>query len=114
MNNSISIKAKFGPMQSIDGTTLTGDYQAVAGDLTHAPRIVIMQNMTDKLIYISQNGIDDHLALSANSSIIIDLTANKTNRATYFAFPYNHKFYAKYADVIPTEGDFYISYIYGE
>lgn len=59
-------------------------YAALGTALTDHARIISISNSTDAEVYISFDGVNDHIRMAANSFQLFDLTANKVRDDGYF------------------------------
>lgn len=59
-------------------------YAALGAALTDHARIISLYNTTDVDIYISFDGVNDHIRLAGASFQVFDLTANKVRDDGYF------------------------------
>jgi len=84
MTRSISIKLKADPCRSLDRTLIVANYTAVGTALTHAARLILVQNLTNVAVWFSINGVDNHFPLDAKSHMVLDITANKTIDSGFF------------------------------
>lgn len=73
---------------------------AVLGDNAH---IIGFSNSTDAEVYISFDGVNNHLRLAANSFKVYDLTANKVRDDGYFLATNTQIFQMRVAGA-PTSG----------
>jgi len=80
-------------------------YSAVGTPIDHPPRIYIINNFTDKPVYISFDGATDHLAIPPGGHLIVDSTTNG------IAIPKETTFYVKRftAGDAPTSGSVVVS-----
>lgn len=109
---SKAIRAQGEPLRTLAFGAISGVYAGIGTELTRPVRLIILQNLTDVLVMISLNGIDDWLPLANNSHIIIDVTTNKTIDTGFF-FGEGQRFYAKDTGVGATIHGVYISTLYG-
>lgn len=59
-------------------------YAALGAALADNARIIAISNATDAEVYISFDGINDHLRLATNTFKLLDLTTNKVRDDGYF------------------------------
>lgn len=109
---SLAIRAVAEPMKSLGFASIGAAYMGVGTIYQHAIRILILQNFTDKLVFFSFDGINDHIAAPANSYMIIDLATNKTVPQGFY-FAEGSRIYVKAESALPTLGSVYSSAIYG-
>jgi len=111
-NTAKSVRILPDPLRSAAFGVITNGYVAIGTPLAHPARIVKFKNFTDAVIFISWDGVDDHVALAANSGDVEDETANKSSvEGMYIAE--GTQFYIKYASGAPTMGSVYIEVRYG-
>ena len=109
----VQIRLDFEPCRSIDGEDLTGAYAQLGTPLLHSARIVIFQNFTSTAVWLSKNGVDDHLCLVPNGYMILDLTSNKTIPVGFF-LSQGDQIYVKLRGLPVLSGYVDFSAIYGD
>jgi len=97
-------KMGFEELREIDFAAITANYTAIGPSLTKPVRIVCFSNDTDQSLYISLDGVTDHIKLSAGSFFLLDISANKIRDEGWFISE-GVVFYVKHAGVAPTLGD---------
>lgn len=70
-------RAAFEPIREAAFGDVGAAYAALGGPFTDHARIVRIVNSTDVQVYISTDGVNDHLRMAANSFFVIDLSSNK-------------------------------------
>jgi len=108
-----SIRVGYEDVKTLNYSSITNSYKAVGSPIQNFCRILIIQNLTDKIMMFSFDGSHDHLPLNAESSIVLDLTANKNSDRGFF-FPNGQPLYVKYVDGAPTKNAVYLTALYGE
>lgn len=86
--------------------SITNAYVALGPPVGVYPRLVVFTNSTDKDVYVSLNGVTNHLRIAAASFKLFDITSDKVNDAGFF-FQKGTQFYIKFA-VAPGAGEFWI------
>lgn len=109
---SKAIRAQGEPVRTLAFGAISGVYAGIGTELIRPVRLIILQNLTDILVMISLNGIDDWLPLANKSHIILDVTSNKTIDTGFF-FGEGQRFYAKDSGIAATINAVYISTLYG-
>ena len=110
MVSSIIMRAE--AVRSLAFGSIGASYAAVGDKLTKPARMVIIQNFTDADLMFSFDGSIDHIPLKSDSSIILDLTANKTDTGGFF-LEIGTSMNVKRIGT-PSSGDVYVSVIYGK
>lgn len=82
-------------------------YAAVGSATTHRIRRVRLVNTTNQDIYVSIDGVVDHIRLATGTSQEIDMSTNKIRDDGYF-LPKGTIFYVKHAGVAPGSGSVWI------
>jgi len=108
----VQIRLEFEPCRSLAFGNLSGTYAALGGPLAHSARMLILQNSTNTAVWISKNGVDDHLPLMPNGYMILDLTSNKTIPVGFF-LSQGDQLYVKQRGAVPNTGFIDLSVIYG-
>lgn len=62
-------------VRSIDGYLITSSYQNLGAALTEPALIITLKNTTDKTLFISEDGVNDHYELPAGTADSVDITA---------------------------------------
>ena len=111
----------FEPMRSIASDDITANYsiaatlQDASGNiaLAHPARFIMVDNVTDKGMLFSFDGVNDHFMVYAMSSKVLDIGSNKEENGSFFLGK-GEVLYIKYiAD--PTNGTkVYFSVAYGK
>lgn len=76
-------------MQKFPGASLTNAYQqfkdsgGVATTLQHASRCLVFVNNTGLLLYISWDGVNDHLPLAAGGTVVLDENSNAVPQSVF-------------------------------
>lgn len=83
------------------------NYAAIGSVTTDYTRIVSFFNSTDADVYISLDGVTNHLRIASGTGQVIDLTANKVRDDGLF-IKLGTQFYQKRAGGAPTTGNVWI------
>jgi hypothetical protein len=89
-------------------------YTAVGTPFANPSRIVKFHNFTNANLLISFDGVNDHDAIFASSSQVMDLTTNHTSQAGEAFFRVGTTIYVKEETGAPTGGNFYVVTYFGE
>jgi hypothetical protein len=113
---SLSIRSQFGPVRTLDFSSIGGTYTMVGSEMDIPARQVFIQNYTDQPLMFSFNGVDDSFPLLPSGLFIKDTTSNKTQNTGFF-IPKGKALYvktdARLSAVAPTSGSVWFSVIYG-
>lgn len=85
-------------------------YAALGAALTDNARIIALTNTTDAEVYISFDGVTNHLRLAAGSFKLLDLTTNKVRDDGYF-LPTGTQIFQMRVAGAPTSGAFWAEII---
>lgn len=89
-------------------------YAGIGSAFANPVHWYLLQNLTDKILMFSWDGINDHFPLPANGYVIMDVTANKTSMGGAFYIAQGTRFYVKeIGAAAPTSGSVYLSVFYG-
>ena len=91
---------------------ISGTYAALGTPLEHSAHAIILQNLTDTTMVFSWNGTNDHQVLAAGTSLVLDVTANKTSSAGAFYIAKSTQFWVKQLTA-PSSGSVYLTALYG-
>lgn len=110
---SHGIRLQFETLRSLDGTTITDDYAVIQTPFEHPIRLIMVDNLTDALLFFSFDGINDHFIVNQLSSKILDVSSNRVDDGGYFIAK-NIGLFVSVADPaeIPTTGEVYLSVAY--
>lgn len=109
---SKAIRAHGEPVRTLAFGAISGVYAGIGTELIRPVRLIILQNLTDVLMMVSLDGIEDWMPLACNAHIILDVTSNKTIDTGFF-FGEGQRFYIKDMGVAATLNAVYISTLYG-
>lgn len=101
----------FEAIREIAAAAITATYTAVGPATIDHTRLVSINNSTNGEVYISLDGIVNHLRLAPNSFKLFDLTANKVQDDGLFIAE-GTIFYIKYVTAAPTTGNLWIEVLY--
>lgn len=94
-----------------NSVAIDGTYRVIGSPLTHPVRYIKFQNLSTQSVYISWNGIHDHMILPANSFDVIDIATNKQKTDAGFISK-GTQFWVRQVGAAPV-GNVYISVLYG-
>jgi len=87
-------------------------YAALGAATTDYARIVSIYNSTDTDVYISLDGVNDHIRVASGSGQVYDFSANKARKADGFFIEKGTVFYQMRAGGAPTTGNVWIQVVY--
>lgn len=88
-------------------------YTAVGTAFAHPINILYLFNSTNESVWISFDGVVDHVPLAAGSFLLLDITTNKANQIGMFVEK-GTQMYVKRLSGAPTSGAIYISSFYSK
>ena len=97
------IRVRFDAIREVAFGSIGAVYTAVGSALTLPARIVRFTNTTDVDVYLSIDGVTNHIRLVTGSFLLLDLTANKVRDDGFF-FQEGTVFYVKRAAGAPASG----------
>lgn len=103
--------AKFEPVREIAFGSIGAAYATIGTPTTNHVRFIRLVNGTDAEVYISTDGVTDHLRLRVNESIPINLSSNKVREDGLFLSAFT-QFYAKDVAAATTTGSVWIEVVY--
>jgi hypothetical protein len=109
---SLAIRFMAEPVRLLGFAAITNVYAGIMTALARPARMIIIQNTTDVLMMFSFNGVDDHIPITANGYMVLDIASNKTISQGFF-IPEGTRFYVKHNGIAPTVGSFYVSVFFG-
>jgi len=109
---SLAIRLQADPVRSLAFGGISGVYAGIGTSIDKPARMVLLQNLTDALLMISMDGVNDHIPIATNGYIILDITANKTIDTGFFIAE-GQRFYVRDEGAAATLGSAYVSVFYG-
>ena len=106
-------KVLFEPAKSLAFGSIGAAYMGVGTAFNKPMRLLILQNLTDAIVWFSFDGIEDHIPLASISYIILDITANKATEEGWFVGE-GTRVYVKRLAGAPSSGSVYVSACYGK
>lgn len=100
-------RALFDPIRSVAAAGIGAAYAVLGAALTNKTIAVCFKNTTDGDVFISQNGVDDHLLMPPNSYNVWDIRTNAPNQ-TDLEIGIGTQFYVKDGPSAPTTGTVYM------
>lgn len=112
---SYANRAGFEPIKEIDFGDVpgSGEYTKVGTPTTKYARICYLNNFLDQEVYVSLNGITDHMRMPINSMMAIDVSTNNMS-SEKFCFEKTTQFYIRRSSVSVSSGSFWIEIVGGE
>lgn len=110
----MSIKMQAEPMKSLAFGAISPVY-ALLGTLDNPSRVLYFNNLTDKLLHFSFDGVHDHFSLPAAGYFVLDESANRTGPTEQLFFAQGQRIYVR-CDAgpgVPTAGTVNVSTFYG-
>ena len=101
------------PVRSLAAAGVVAGYTAIGTALTDSARIFFIQNLTDQIIMISHDGVNDHYPLASGGFLLLDCTTNRDANSVGFYIPQNTRIFAKRVGV-PTTGNVYVTAFVGQ
>lgn len=102
----------FDAVREVAFGSITGSYTTLGTPLTRHARIAYFANSTDGAIYISMDGVTNHILLAPNSFQLFDFAANLIRDDGLF-ISQDTQFYVKSAGAL-TKGEVAIEIITGQ
>ena len=106
-------RVRFDSVRELGFGGISGTYTSVGTPTTDHVRILSMNNSTDQEVYVSFDGVTDHLRFAANSFKLLDLSTNKIRDDGLF-LAVGTQIYVKEVSASVTSGSFWIEVMYGE
>lgn len=106
-------RVSFDPIRTLAFGSVVGTYVAVGGPFVNNARLVDLENTLNQPVFISFNGVDDHLFMSSESFTLLDLTTNSVRDDGLF-LPIGTQVYVRAVSVLPTSGNLHASVLYAQ
>jgi hypothetical protein len=114
MGIQTSIRLEIEPAKDRLCSDIAAVYRTLGTAITHRARMILFQNFTNSDLWISKNGVDDHIPLGARSFILLDVMSNQTAQGMSFYIAKGTQFYVKWLELAgPTAGSIYMTVFYG-
>jgi len=110
---SLSIRLRFEAVRTLAFSSVGSSYMGVGTSLTNPIRQFFIQNLTDKTLMFSFNGVDDHFPLPSNGFFLDDITSNKTQKSGFFLAEGERLYVKEIGGDTPTLGTVYFTVMYG-
>lgn len=109
MSSSLDLRLRYLPLRSIAGAALVNPalYYEIGDPLEAEVRLLKFDNLTNREVFISVNGVDAWTVLPKRGFFVVDITANKSQIDGLYANE-GTQFWAN-AGVVPTTGSVYIT-----
>lgn len=109
---------RFDALRVVAGAAITSSYTPLGSEFSNAMRIIHVKNDTDALLYLSFDGILDHIALVPGEFELYDFTSNQ-DTPEHFRFDNRTQVYLKYVGSAPTvnpdlTNNAYMTCVYGK
>jgi hypothetical protein len=101
------------PIRSLAEASIGSTYSALGTAFTEPVRLLVVVNNTDGDMFVSDDGVNNKMFVSAGTTRVLDLTTNRTHRDQIWVFPKNTQFYIKYS-TMPTKGAVYLEAYWGQ
>lgn len=107
------IRVGFDPVREIAFGDVSGTYTAVGTPFQQNVRLMSFNNSLDEDVYVSFDGVNNHLRVAMNSFQLFDLSANKIRDDGLF-MSVGTQIYVKEVSSSVTGGSFWVEVMYGE
>jgi hypothetical protein len=108
---SLALRLLPEPASVLAYTTIGATYMSI-GSFSNPSRLLYLLSTLDEPVWISFNGIDNHIVLLNNGYFVLDVSSNQSfNQGLYIAT--GQRIYAKQVATTPTVGAIYMTTFYG-
>ena len=109
---AFNTRVNFDPVRELAFGGISGTYAAVGTPLTNPSRMVAFNNATDVMVYISFDGVNNHLKLASNSFKLFDFATNRIQEDGFFV-SIGTQFYVKQVSGAASTNGVWIEVCYG-
>ncbi len=105
------------PLRIVASGTITGNYIALGTPLEHPARIIDITNLCNETLYLSIDGVNDHIVVPADAGKVKDICAARSGGDLGGAYvAVNTTFYVRSPTDAATGGSIYleVQYIFGD
>lgn len=106
---AIGVSFKAENLRTIAFGSISGTYAAIGSSFSNPITMIYIVNNTDVLLTFTYNNSVDQWVIPATTSIVLDISTNKSSHANIQALPTGTTIYVKGA---PTLGTVYLSAFY--
>jgi len=92
--------------------SIVAGYTAIGTALANPARILILNNLTDKSVMFSFDGVNDHIAIAGPGSFVLDITSNKAVAGGLFLAQGTIIYVKQIGN--PSTGNVYVSVFFGD
>jgi hypothetical protein len=110
---NLAVRARFEQLKTLDFTIISPTYMGIGSGLLYPARAILVQNLTNKTLVFSDDGVNDKFKLPAMSGILLDITSNKTTHSGAFCLSEGERMYVRQDSAAPTTGEVCFSSVYG-
>lgn len=93
---------------------ITGAFTVVDSVFAHPVRLLVMQNLTDVRLLISDDGTNSRWTLPSGGQIVLDYASDASAVAGMWSMAVGAGIYVRSDGAAPTSGAFYVSAAYGK
>lgn len=111
-NYALSVRFSAETLRSLAFGSISGTYAGIGAAFANPIRQLYVQNLTDKTLVFSFNGIDDHFKLPEQGFLLLDVTSNKTQQGGWYIAE-GTRIYVKQDSAAATAGEALVSAFYG-
>ena len=106
-------RVSFDPVRELDFGDIGASYVAIGTPTSDHVRLICFTNSMDEELYISFDGVTNHLRLASNSFKLLDLSANKVRDDGLF-LAVGVQIYVKEVGSSPSTGSCWVEVMYAE
>lgn len=103
----------FEPIRESAFGAITGSFTALGVPTTEYVRLISLNNTTNADVYVSFDGVTNHLRLPATSFQLFDLSSNKIRDDGLF-IAVGTQIYVKYVSTLGSTGAFFVECMHAE
>lgn len=111
--SNFSTRLRVEAARSLAFGSIAAGYTAVGTPFDHPISILYFFNSTNETVWLSFDGVVDHVPLASGSFLLLDITTNKANQIGLFAEK-GTQMYVKRLSGAPASGSLYISSFYAK
>jgi hypothetical protein len=112
MARGLSIRLRAETCRSLAFGSIGAGYTAIGTAMENPVRALLLQNLTNATVWISFDGVHDHMPLMAQGYLMFDITSNRTQDTGWYLSE-GDKLYCKQLG-IPGSGSVYLTVWYGQ
>lgn len=112
MASATAQRIRYETLRSLAFGSIGAGYTGVGASFANPVRLIMIDNLTDKNLIVSFDGITNHTVVASMSGKVLDYASNRMAPADHLEQAVGDRVYVKAESALPTSGSVYVSVIY--